>query len=333
MAQSGSEQRRASRRRRLGQGIALGAFALGVPALANAIIARRAARLPPMARPKEDGWRIDTWVSALGDVRLLTRGEQSEQAPILFLHSLGPGHSSSQWLVAAAAIAEQRQVVLMDLLGWGDSARPDTEYGLELSVDLLHTFLSEVLEHPVHIVASGESAPIALSLGESNEQVLSIALSGPAGLRIGQERLTLRDRGFDLLLGAPILGTSAVNAYTRRDAIENNLRRHQLAHPTETQIDQHYRFAHLPGSEHALAAFLRGRYERSLEELSLSERQKVWIGWGRKAAGEPVEEADLWLNQLPSAELVVFERSASWPHVDQPNEFSAELLRFLQNAR
>lgn len=332
MARSGSEQRKASRKRRLTQGIALGAFALGVPAMANAMIARRAARLPPTPQPRDRGWQAQTWVSALGEVALLTKGNHGKAAPVVFLHSLGPGHSSAQWVKAAEMVAKRRNVVLLDLLGWGSSHRPNVEYGLDLSVDLLHTFANEWLDQSFHLVASGESAPLALSLAESYDGALSVALSGPAGLRIRQEETSLQDRGFDLLLGAPILGTSAVNAYTRRDAIERNLSRHQLQRPEAKTVDQHYHLAHLPGSERSLTAFLRGRYERSLDSLNLNSDLATWIGWGRKAIGEPVEDADLWLTHLAAAELVVFEKTASWPHVDQPREFAAELLRFLRGS-
>ena len=333
MARSGSEQRKASRKRRLSQGLALGAVALGVPAMANAIIARRAARLAPAPQPRDSSWHSQTWASALGEVSLLTRGHHDNRAPVVFLHSLGPGHSSRQWIQAAGDIARRRNVVLIDLIGWGSSDRPHVQYSLDLSVDLLHTFAGEWLDGPFHLVASGEGAPLALSLAESSDQVLSVALSGPAGLRISKGKLSLSDRGFDLLLGAPILGTSAVNAYTRRDAIERNLTEHQMGHPSAEQIDLHYHFAHLPGSERSLAAYLRGRYERSLESLDLSDDLETWVGWGRKATGEPVEDADLWLTHLATAELVVFEQAASWPHVDQPHEFAKELLRFLRGSR
>ena len=44
--------------------------------------------------------------------------------------------------------------------------------------------------------------------------------------------------------------------------------------------------------------------------------------------GDPIEDADLWLYRIPQAQLTVFERSASWPHVDQPGHTARELSRF-----
>ncbi len=330
MARSGSEQRKASRRRRLGQGIALGTLALGVPALVNSMIAKRAAQLPPGSLPADEDWRPERWASAVGELFVLTRGLSRPATPIVFLHSLGPGHSHQQWLAATESLALKHPLILVDLLGWGRSDRPKAPYGLKASVSTLKNLGSEFIGKPFHLVASGESAPVALSLAESApEMVKSVALSGPAGLTLDSAEPSRRDWAFDQLLGAPIFGTSAVNAYTRRSAIENNLIRHQLAPPSAEQIDEHYRLAHLPGSTSPVSTFLRGRYERALGTLALDPSLKVWIAWGRKAVGEPVEDADLWLRHLKSAELVVFENAASWPHVDQPKQFSDELVRFI----
>ena len=330
MARSGSEERKASRRQQVGRGLALGTVALGVPALINSVIARRASQLPPAELPAADAWRSDTFDGLQGRLHLRSRGSQHDGTPAVFLHSLGPGHSQQQWMTAAELISSNRKVLLVDLLGWGESDRPDATYDLDSCVQDLEALVKDRVEEGVHLVASGEGAPIALSLAEALPDIIkSVALSGPAGLELADTQQGARDWVVDTLLGAPILRTSAVNTYTRHSAVENNLIRHQLAPPSDEQVAEHYRLAHLRGSARPLAAFLRGRYERSLESLSLPKGLKLWIGWGRKAVGEPVEDADLWLRHLDQAELVVFEQAASWPHVDVPEQFANELLNFL----
>lgn len=332
MARSGSEERKASRRQQIGRGLALGTVALGVPALINAAIARRASRLPPAQLPAADTWRSDRFDGPRGRLHLRSRGHQHTTAPIVLIHSLGPGHSQQQWMTAAELLSASHPVLLIDLLGWGASERPDVDYGLESCVGDLEALAEDRLEQPFYLVASGESAPIALTLAETlPERIAGVALSGPAGIQLVDGEQSTRDRLVDTLLGAPIFGTSAVNTYTRRSAVESNLNRHQLAAPSQAQVAEHYRLAHLPGSARPIAAFLRGRYERSLESLSLHADLKLWIGWGRNAVGEPVEDADLWLRHLEQADLVVFEEAGSWPHVDVPGPFAKELLSFISS--
>lgn len=333
MAKTGPEHRRASRQKVLTRGLTAGALALGVPALANAWIARRAARLH--RAPEPGRWRRVRAPAQTGAISLLRLDSKKQDAtPVLFLHSLGPGHSARQWTVVAEAVASDRSVLLMDLPGWGESERPAADYGWRSAAEAVLAVIQNAIEAPCHLVASGESAAVALSLPEIGAagHLRSLALSGPSGVRFEEAVPSAKDRLFDTLLGAPILGTSAVNAYTRRDAITRSIGQHRSEPFDEALIDEHYRLAHLPGSERPLRAFLRGRYERFLAEIDLPEHLPVWIGWGRRAVGDPIEDADLWLYRVPQARLTVFEQSASWPHVDQPGYVARELSRFFKAA-
>lgn len=329
MAKTGSEDRRASRKKVLTRGLAAGALAFGVPALANAWIARRAARLRRTTEPR--AWRrISADIDGV-QVSLLHSGSaRGDKVPLLCLHSLGPGHSSLQWITTAGMLAADRQVFLMDLPGWGESDRAERDYGWRSTAETVLGVMQTEIDAPCHLLAGGESAAVALSLPEIGgaNHLRSLALSGPSGVRFEDVVPSARDRLFDALLGAPILGTSAVNAYTRREAIARSLGKHRLRPLLDEELDEHYRLAHLPGSERPLRAFLRGRYERFLAEIDLAESLPVWIGWGRRAVGDPIEDADLWLYRVPQARLTVFEQSASWPHTDQPGHAARELRRF-----
>ena len=332
MAKTGSEDRRASRQKVLTRGLAAGALAFGVPALANAWIARRAGRLRRTVDP--GSWRrIAADADGVRVSLLRLDGARSGSAPALFLHSLGPGHSVLQWAPVAEALAADRTVMLMDLPGWGESERAGVDYGWRHAAETVLSVMQNEIERPCHLVAGGESAAVALSLPEIGGAgfLRSLSLSGPSGVRFEDIVPSARDRLFDALLGAPVLGTSAVNAYTRRDAIARRQARHRVEPLTTEELDEHYRLAHLPGSVRPLRAFLRGRYERFLAETDLPESIPVWIGWGRQAIGDPIEDADLWLYRVPQAQLTVFEQSASWPHVDQPGHAARELRRFFSS--
>ena len=77
------EEQRRRRRKRLTRGLLLGGAAIGLPALANALVARRVRRMeePARAEGQHLAWRHgEVWFQRLGT------GE-----PILLLHSYGPG--------------------------------------------------------------------------------------------------------------------------------------------------------------------------------------------------------------------------------------------------
>ena len=75
----------------------MGGAAVGLPAIANALVSRRGRRLPPPAWGRGDRYR---W----------QRGEIAYQRlgagpPLVLLHSLGPGHSAAEWRRAAEILA------------------------------------------------------------------------------------------------------------------------------------------------------------------------------------------------------------------------------------
>ena len=92
-AQTREEEQRRRRRKRLVRGLLMGSAAIGLPALANALVSKRARRLPLTTWGSGDVYR---W--RFGDVVFQRLGEGP---PVLLLHSLGPGHSSSEWRRAA----------------------------------------------------------------------------------------------------------------------------------------------------------------------------------------------------------------------------------------
>ena len=101
-AQTSQQEQKRRRRRRLLKGLLLGGAAVGIPALANAVIARRIRRLPAArwGTAHRYAWRY-------GEIRFQKLGEGD---PILLLHSFGPGHSGEEWRDAAQFLAERHAV-------------------------------------------------------------------------------------------------------------------------------------------------------------------------------------------------------------------------------
>jgi pimeloyl-ACP methyl ester carboxylesterase len=324
MAQTPEELVRRRRRRRLMRGLLAGAAAIGLPALANAILARRATRL---AVPVWGTAQSVPWGGSRVSYRRLGQGE-----PILLLHSMGPGHSSLEWWQAAELLARRWKVLVPDLPGWGESPRPPAPLDSGLYCSWLVDFLAGVVQRPATVVATGRSAAYALAVAARRPGLIrALGLVVPRGLRLAGDRPDVEDRVVLRLLGLPVLGTSALNLYTSRSSLERYLRRDVYCDPaqvTREMVDHHYRAAHLPGNQAALAALLGGRLELDAEPLLGEVRQPVWIAWGRAAASPAVETADLWLHRIPDAQLEVFSGAALLPHAETPRLFCTAFERF-----
>lgn len=328
VAQSSTEEQKRRRRGRLAKGLLLGGAAVGLPALANALIARRNERLtqPSWGRHQRYAWKY-------GEISFQRLGSGE---PLVLLHSFGPGHDSEEWRPAAEALARGHLVYAPDLLGWGRSDKPRLAYDGELYIQLIGDFLEDVVAQRCTVVAAGLAAAYAVQIAVDRPELIgSLALVVPSGIEIHGEEPDLKDALVHRLLRLPILGTSALNLITSRTAIGQYLRREVFLGPEQVdaaRIEHHYRSSHQPGSHGALAAFLSGYLNHSVHDAIRRYQNPLWIGWGRDATAPPVETADLWLQQDSQARLEVFEDCSNLPHLEVSARFTKALIEFLNQS-
>ena len=319
------EDRRKRRRRRFGQTLLWGTAAVGIPALANALIARRNRKLDGT------GWgRRRRYAWKLGEIAFQQAGDG---APIVLVHSFGPGYDSEQWHDAGLAIAERHRVFAPDLLGWGHSDKPAVRYDGELYIQALRDFLEEVVRERATVIGVGLTASYAVQVAvDYPELVAGLGLVCPIGLGPDTDEPDLTDALTNRALRLPLVGTTTLNLYTSRAAIARHLRRevYFAADRLDTgRVEHHYRSSHQPGSHLALAAQLSGYLNHAVESSLPRLDQPVWLAWGRASTSPPVEAADLWLSRLPGAGLDVFDSAGRLPHLEVPRVFADRLFAFL----
>jgi pimeloyl-ACP methyl ester carboxylesterase len=325
MAESAEELQRRKRRRRLIRGLVIGGAALGLPALFNTLVARRARRIAHQSwgHPQTYPWRN-------GNVSFQDLGDGP---PVLCLHSLGAGHSSLEWRQVATRLAERHRVLVPDLLGWGESDRPALVYDGQLYIDLVVDLIGDLTVEPTVVVASGLTAAYAVQAAADHPELISaLGLVSPVGIDLYADEPDLKDAIFHRLLRLPVVGTSALNAFTSKAGLAAHLRKeiHGGNGAVDLSlIDAYYRLSHLPGAGAALAAYLSGYLNHPVREALERIRCPVWLGWGRRARTPTVASADLWLHGLPEAELEVFEGSAAAPQLAEPEAVARALDDFI----
>ena len=326
MAREGSRgEGGSSRRRRLVKGLLLGGAAVGLPALANALIARRSEQLgyPAWGRQERFAWRG-------GDVSYQRLGLG---APLVLLHSFGPGHDSEEWRPASELLARGYRVYAPDLPGWGRSDKPAITYDGELYIRCLADFLRVVVEERCILVAAGLPAAYAVQVAVDHPELIShLGLVVPTGIEGHSNEPDMKDALIHRLLRFPVLGRSSLNLFTSRAALNQYLRREVFRSPENVdaaKLDHYYRSSHQPGAHPPLAAYLSGYLNHSVLDVVSRLEIPLWLGWGREARNPPIESVDLWLHQVPSAELDVFEDCSNHPHLEASSRFVRRLEAFL----
>ncbi len=317
MPNHSDEEQKRSRRGRLLKGLLVGGAAVGIPALANALIARRNRRLAGAAWG--DGQRF-AW--KLGEVAYQRLGSGE---PILLVHSLGPGHDSEEWREVAEVLAGDATVYAIDLLGWGRSEKPDLTYDGELYIDLLTTFCEDVIGERTTLLGAGLSAAYCTQVAVDRPELVSgLGLVVPAGIDVEGDEPDVKDALVHWLLRTPIFGTAALNLFTSQTALGQYLRKDVFHAPERADagyVRHLYHSSHQPGAHVALAAYLSGYSNHRVLESISRLTQPLWLAWGRQAANPPVETADLWLQRAPHADLHVFEDCGNLPHLEAAARF------------
>jgi len=143
--------------------VGLGAGLLGALALAVRYGWRSTLRsiIPDAISPAVFATRVaDT---SAGEIVYHTADSQLPGAPLLFLHGVFPGASSFEWSRIYPRFAESWRVLVPDMIGFGESQRPNPPATAEEQVRSLAEFLDETVpSQSAVIVASGLSSNIAL---------------------------------------------------------------------------------------------------------------------------------------------------------------------------
>ncbi|HEX8685338.1 MAG TPA: alpha/beta fold hydrolase [Pyrinomonadaceae bacterium] len=308
--------------------LAGGAAGAGVAALAavNAAVAREV----PEPETGALGGEAGTYAWKHGQIFYRHAGRE-DAPPVLFVHGIGAGARSFMWRRNFLPLARDFRVHALDLLGFGYSDKPpNAPYSARLYVELISDFVREVVGRPAGVVAHTLSAAFAArAAAESPGLVRSLALVSPTGAGRPVARPGMTGAAFYGLLHSPVLGTSFYNAVTSERGVRDYARSslfYEKRFATPRLVAHYYAVSHLPGAQHAAAAFLSGYLNTDIREPFGRLRQPVTLAWGRQDTANPIEQAGQLLSLNPRARLEVFDRCRQMPQEEHAERFNA-LLR------
>jgi len=261
-----SEESQNSPGRKKALGVGLGAGLLGALVLAARYGWRNTLRgiIPDAISPAVFATRVAE--TSVGEIVYHTADSHMPGPPLMFLHGVFPGASSFEWSRIYPRFAESMRVLVPDMIGFGESQRPNPAANAEEQVRSLAEFLdaSVPLESAV-IVASGLSSNLALLFAsrhpEKTAKVIlwmpDIAL-GKANPSLGWHRIGWFPSMARLVYRYQLSTESFLRAWLLRSGFsaEGSLLEESLAVITSTA--QQY------GAEHAFLAQSSKAYWRSL---------------------------------------------------------------------
>ncbi len=285
-------------------GIGIGVGLVGAVALALRYGLRRSPRepFPEDISPAIFAHRVAS--TSHGEMVYHTSGAGD---PVVFLHGIYLGASSYEWSKVYPRFTVGHQVIVPDLVGFGESERRGvamdaTDYSESLADFLLETCPGR----PPIVVASGLTAGIALLMASRHpERVGRLIVLLPTGLR---ESGKWRAMGMVALARLPGLNRFVYRNYLSHPPfIRGWLSRFALGDPTrvtEEMVRMLSTCARQSGAEHAIFGFLRGRLAFDIESRLARVPHHVTIIWPERAVGFPLDAGASIARRLPDAELV-----------------------------
>ena len=117
--------------------------------------------------------------------------EGGEGPPLVFVHGLGA--EALNWVPAMLDMRRQFHVYAMDLLGHGDSQKPDIAYSIEQQSEMLRQFLATQNIKSADVVGVSMGGWVALKLAiEHPEAVNRLVVADAAGLKF-QTNITVKE--------------------------------------------------------------------------------------------------------------------------------------------
>ena len=235
--------------------------------------------------------------------------------PLLLLHGLGG--SIRTWDTIADALATERELVIVELPGFG-ATPPLPTVSMAALADAVTAFLAEHGLTGIDAVGSSMGARLALELARRGV-VGNVVSLDPGGFWQGWEvgvfgrsvAISLKlvralQPIMPLLTGNPVL----------RSVLFAQFSAHPWTIPADAALTEMRSFAHAPSFEPLLDQLVKG----PPQEGSATTPGRIVIGWGRRDLVCFPTQAERALRAFPNAQLHWFDNCGHFPHWDSPAE-------------
>lgn len=256
--------------------------------------------------------------------------ESGSGQPLIFVHGIYTGASSYEWSKVYPEFAARFRVLAPDLIGFGESQRPDARLQIGDYVRMLAEFARATCgqERPI-FVASGLGAGFCVYLASQHPELVSrLILYMPAGQAdFGGRGISLSAK---LASRTPLLNRflyrnyhatqSAIRSWlVDRAFVEGNL-------VTDEMVDVLTTCAQQYGAEHSILNFQAGRVEFDLEQRLKTLSQPVTLLWGDQSAFPRLESAYRLQPAIRNCNLRIIENAGTLAALECPARL-VEILR------
>jgi pimeloyl-ACP methyl ester carboxylesterase len=274
-------------------------------------------------RPRrEPGTRVATSAGPVFVGR--RRAPHAKARPLVLVHGWLMAHG--YYAAVVDALAGERELVLIDLPGHGESARPSPRqfaYDFAAFTGVLHEVLDTLALGEVDLMGHSMGGGVALRLSAERKDIVRLvlvaALAYPLPMPLQAQ-----------LLSVPVLGHALWHNLVRRGDFERSLGR-DLEDPSlagDAYVDWVYdHFQRAGGRAATYAAFAAAT--RFADTDFAHVQQRALVVWGEGDRLVPLAHGRRLAAELPRAQLEIIPAARHTPFVERPALFMSHLKSFL----
>ena len=261
-----------------------------------------------------------------GEISYTKKGSGS---PILLVHDLTTYSSGYEWHKVADILSKNNTVYSIDLLGCGNSDKPQILYTNFLYVQLILDFIKNVIGERTTVVATGESSSFVLAACNNNDELFGeIFMINPMDINILTKSPNKLSSLITKIINTPIFGTFLYNVFTRKNKVKSLFATDYYSNYTFEEDDiakVYYESAHTDGSKYLFAS-LSGFYTMlNVSHCLKSIKKNVSIIVGNDLEGYK-GIAEEYQDILPYVNINTIEDTKYLPQLEKPEEVADIIL-------
>lgn len=244
--------------------------------------------------------------------------------PLLLVHGLGGSWRS--WETILDDLAAHREVIAVDLPGFGETPPLPGEVGIATLTDAVQDFMTSQDLTGVDTVGTSMGARMVLELARRGVGRDTVALDPGGFWTTGERRLfgvSLRASMALVRALEPVLPSLLANPVARTALLAQFSARPWALRP-EVPLHELQRFLASPSFDDALRALTDGPNQAGAPRGSVPGR--VTLGWGRRDGVTLPRQAERAGFAFPDAEIHWFDACGHFPQWDVPDQAVALIL-------
>jgi len=256
-------------------------------------------------------------------------------SPILLIHDTDASASSAEWYKVIHRLEKNHTVYSLDLLGCGRSDKPALEYTNYLYVQMITSFVKDVIGEKTFVIATNMSASFIIMANHIDDTLFDkIIFINPVSLKqlniLPDKTSKLKMRMIEL----PFIGTFIYNLMTNPPRIDDAFRtryfeKSQLI--TGSIEDVYYEAAHTNGSNgRYLYSSMIGNYVNNNITHALKALTTPTLIIGSKEMKHYSLALDDYHKINPNLEIVRITNGNLYPHMEVPEKIVSIIEDYLK---